>query len=465
MSVTSQNNIMDVFVVKNAAPTTYSSITNIFDTVTGGLADGEIGVVGYNATSGKEEKLVTANAGSLATYPYIRLVQRLGSELFYGSKIYAKNITKVTQKANVAFAEQVYFVGFNGSSGSLDVSQSNEFILTIAYDHDDMMWSEQKLRNSYDYYSQSPTQSGLAFSMVSQINYKENLASVNGTGKMVLAEAVSSGSFLASSAGSFTVTNGSNTITVVESAGGANDAGKYNSDAGTFAIGDTIRLGGTGNTTAVYLITGVSGAGTASCTITLSQPYQGTSGTVTAANAGYISGGNYGIKISGQPLTWTKDFFKYNKVKFHLDIKGFGNSTYDRPGSIGPNSAESTKGIGYYQEVAEWESFAAGNQGALNRMVVPLPTGRNMTLGTNTSSVTYYNTWVIEQADTQLTSNSAAIAGVSPMRIQTVLFFPDGTNGDAAQGSAAATAGLIGTSTYKLEAWFNAAGFTIAQTT
>lgn len=426
MSVTTTNNIMDVFVAGDVASATYAT-TNI--DVLASINAGEIGVVGFHAASNKEELLGATSTGAavtMANYPYIRFVKKTQSgELLYGSRIYGKDLVFAQSTKAVLAAEQAYFIGYNGTSGSLDVSQANEFILTIAYDHDDMMWSEQKLRNAYDYYSAAPTQQGLAFSMASQINYKENLGAINGTGRMVRAEVVSNGTGGTTTTG-FTVVQDSATIT--KAAHGL-----------TPSAGDLIKVGSFYYTVVSY----------ATNTITLNMPYQGASATVSVITNQTAT--LYGIKISGQPLTWKKDFFKYNKVKFHFDLKGFGATYYDRPGSITASSSESTKGKGFWQEVSELESFSAGFQGALNRMVVPLPTGLNETPtttplfgGASGGYGAYYNMWYLESRDT---NNTSAIVANAPMRIQTFCFFPDGTNGDAMQDN------LISASAFNVDAW------------
>lgn len=460
MSALTQGNILDVFVVKDQAESAWATTLRIFDTVSGGLKDGEIGVVGFNASLGKEEIMNATTISStdgITKYPYIRFVQRLGSELNYGAKIIGKNVTKVTQAAKVDPVEQVWYIGYDGitSTTDLDISAGNEFILTIAYDHDDILWSEQKLRNSYDYYEASPSKKNLAKQMCEMINYKEKLGSINGTGAMVKAELLNNSA--ATNVTSFgtnltaRVVNGSDVIVV----SGAFAAG--------ITVGTMLRLGSDAVTDPVYFVTELNNTANATNTlpargIRLNMAYQGTSngtlsvqGTANSNAGGYITtanvGAQWGIKISGLPLTWKKDFFKYNKVKFHFDIKGFGSSTITK-------DKESNKGKGYYQEVAEWESFAAGNQGALNRTVVPLPTGRTMT-DTNGTSV-IYNTWLIEQADTQITSPSASIAGAVPMKTQTAIFFVDGGNGDTTQTS------LTDSAKYALTNWFASAGHTLA---
>lgn len=411
MSTLTQKNITTVMVAKDAAGTAIASIPS--NDVLGTMADGQVIAVGVPAGGGSE--IVIPASSAAGSFESIRLVESQGGILIYSPKIKVSNIVHAGVKAYTAPTEQTYVLGFDGTSGNLDVTQSNEFIMNIVYDYDDMMWSEQKLRNAYNYYSTSPTLQGLATSMVTQINLKEKMSTLNGTGAVVSATMLTNGTFSASSGGAFTVANGSSTITTVESAGAAADAGKYAADASSMAVGDLIRIGGTGATSPVYVITAVSGIGTAAATITLNTPYQGTTGTVSAANTGIITTGatSFGIKVVGQPLTWVKDFFKYNKVKFHFEVKGFGASTNNKLCAI---CAESSKGVGSGYEVAEYESFAAGNEGALNRTMIPFPTGRTYAVSTTT-----YDTIAIESNDLE---NYSPIVGTVAMREMALVFIP-----------------------------------------
>lgn len=392
MSVFGTKNLMNVFVAKDVAGTaiTGSPVTSIVDILTD-LADGQVVAVGTPKAGGPEVVIpASPTAGDFTSF---RLVEKQNGVLNYGPKVKVSDVYFAKTKTYVAPTEQAYFIGYNGTSGSLDVSQATEFILTIAYDHDDMMWSEQKLRNAYDYYSAAPTQAGLAFSMASQINYKENLGALNGTGRMVRAEVTSNGTAGTTTAG-FTVVQDSATITKT-------------THGLTPAAGDLIKVGSFYYTVVSYTAN----------TIVLNMPYQGTSGSVSVITGQTPSA--YGIKVSGQPLTWVKDFFKFMKVKFHFDLKGFGASQYDRPGSLIAGS-ESSKGVGSSYEVAEMESFAAGFEGALNRMVVPLPAGRTYA---DTTTPKTYDVIVIESADNSIGSTNPVVAQ-APMRVQQFVCVP-----------------------------------------
>jgi hypothetical protein len=387
MSTFSTKNLMNVFVAKDVAGTALASITS---DLLATMADGQVVAVGTPAAGGNEQ-LIPASAAA-GSYSSFRLVEKQAGVLNYGPRVKVSDLILVSDKAYTAPAEQAYFIGYNGTSGSLDVSQANEFILTIAYDHDDMMWSEQKLRNAYDYYSAAPTQQGLAFSMASQINYKETLGALNGTGRMVRAEVTSNG----------TAGTTNTTWAAVQDSATITKAGH----GLTPASGDLIKVGSFYYTVVSY----------ATDTITLNMPYQGASATVSIITGQTPTA--YGIKVSGQALTWVKDFFKYNKVKFHFDLRGFGATNYDRPGSISAGSSESSKGIGTAFEVAEFESFAAGFEGALNRMVVPLPAGRTYA---DTTTPKTYDTIVFESADN---STSSPIVGTPSMKVQQFVFIP-----------------------------------------
>jgi len=386
MSVFGTKNLMNVFVGKDIAGTTISSITT---DLLSQMADGQVIAVGTPIGGGAEAVIPdrTSSGTNLGAYTHFRLVESQGGVLNYGPRVKVSDVYFAATKTYSAPVEQAYYIGYNGTSGSLDVSQANEFILTIAYDHDDMMWSEQKLRNAYDYYSVAPTQAGLAFSMASQINYKENLGAINGTGRMVRAEVATNGTSGTTTSG-FTVVQDSTTITKT-------------THGLTPAVGDLIKVGSFYYTVVSYTAN----------TIVLNMPYQGTSGTASVITGQTPT--SYGIKISGQPLTWVKDFFKFVKVKFHFDLKGFGSTIYDRPGSIGASSSESSKGYGSSYEVAEMESFAAGFEGALNRMKVPLPAGRTYA---DTTTPKTYDIMVFESADNSIGSTNPVVAQ-APMRV------------------------------------------------
>ncbi len=65
-----------------------------------------------------------------------------------------------------------------------------------------------------------------------------------------------------------------------------------------------------------------------------------------------------------------------------------------------------------------------GNEGALNRTIIPLPLGRTQAVSTST-----YDTFYLESADK---TGGGPVTGVVPMKIQTFLFLMSGSSTNAA---------------------------------
>lgn len=348
---------------------------------------------------------------------YIKFVQRSGNDLHFSPRIKVANIGKVDASLYAAPAEQVDYVGFNGTSGSITEIDYNNYFLHITYLQDKELWSEQLNRRIYHYMSgNATTQKDVATTFVELIN-KDQFA-YGGYGA-VKAEMLTNGTFTASSAGSFTVTNGSTIITVPQSGLGVNDAGKYAADASTMAVGDLLRIGGTTVGFPVYEIASISGAGTALCTITLNTPYQGASATVVAGNVGVMTAiTSYGIKLTGLALPYVAKGLKpYRKVFYNLNTVGFTSTLIT-------NSTRMSKGNGTYEQVADLEWFALGGDGIRNYMWHPIPEGR-----TDAVSGAHYNVFSLEYTNTD---EAYVISGTKPAKGLVYLFIV-GTHADGNQ--------------------------------
>jgi len=421
MSVQTQKNVMNVMVGKEIAAggsaIAVSSLQITDPTASSTyLEDGSIVALGMGASG--EVILPASSTNTIANYPSIRLVQRVGNLLNFSPTIVGTDVTAFRGKDGSAGAEQVTTVGYNGSTGSIDNS-GTDFILTYVGLWDDMMWSKQQYRKAYDYYSTAATQQSIAKQLSFDINqdmFKQTLA---GTGAQIKCEVLCDGT-AADPSGSATtaaVVNGSDIVTL--------DA----ADSSVQAIGAIIRLGtaggGRGVGVPVYIVVGIPSTDStlSSTQFRIHTYFQGTSNAALAIATASQAGGvvatatNYGLKFTGLPLTWTKDFFKYKRVSFRIELKGFGTTAVATP-------TQAALGFGDYRHVAEMESFAAGNEGALNRTIVPLPTGRQVT--PTDGSIPLYDAIVIEWADR---SKKSPISGVVPMQEQLFIFTPDSTDG------------------------------------
>lgn len=406
MSELTQKNVMDVLVGTNIAGTAIASITNDL----ANLAVGQVIAVGL----GTAGEVVLPVGGTPTNYPSIRLVRRFDSStLVYSPRIFAKDVVSYTGIDGTAgTTEQVTVVGYNGTTGSIDTS-GVDYTLTYVGDWDDMFWSEQKYRKAYNLYTTAPTQQFLAKGFTFLVNDDMFKMTLAGTGAQIKAEMLCDGTAASpGTAATAAVVNGSDIVTL-------NAA-----DAGIQTIGTILRLGtaagGRGTSVPVYVViaTPTTDSTLTSAQVRVHTYFQGTTDAALdlTADAGVVATAtNYGMKFTGLPLTWKKDFFKFKKVRFHFDLKGFGATTVSTP-------TLASKGQGDYREVAEMESFAQGSEGALNRTVVPLPTGTAATV--TDGSVAAYDCVAIQSADTSRAKSP--ITATAGMLIETRVFIPDG---------------------------------------
>jgi len=308
-------NVTQLLVAKNIAKTATANlvIQNVAQ-----IADGEVCVV-----DPRTNKQVTS-AGYTDGFPAsgFKLIQRSGSQLIHSDIIKPGTIRSMTISlpANNPAREQIDYVGFNGTSGSLDVINNNIYTIRLSIlDSTISGFMQQKIKEGFYKSNSSATESDIAAGLVASLisNYSREPV------QDLLFERVSSGVTVASSGGTWNVTKGSKYVTVAESAGGAADGGLYAADASTLAVGDFIRFGhATTNTFPIYRIVSIANAASALCTIELDVAYQGTSNAaLAAASVGCMSSAtglasDFGIKISGVaqaydgkffglPITWT----------------------------------------------------------------------------------------------------------------------------------------------------------------
>lgn len=360
MSVLSVNNLQETFVGKNISRTASAQVTD--PNATGYIADGEVVVVTGNGivydTSATQAWGPTLTS---TTTPYIQIVQRNGDNLVWSSKIYGDKLIAYRGRSRSAGQEQIYHIGYNGTSGSLDITAGLDFQLTIVENQDDMMWSEQKKKSVTSVPNNLVTsQQDLAKAIVKNVMKKYTT-----DGLSITAAMLNSGtSTILTGATTIAVTHGSNVL--VPSAAITNSG---------FGAGSVVRIGVTGtaiNTSdkvacPVYTVQGAHP--TIPNAWILDQPYAGPSNSLLSVNdTGYIAtpGANWGVRFTAKSLPFRRDFFKFKRTSFTLQMSGFGATTLSKTQEMG-------YGFGDGRLVLEEESFSKGFQGALNRMSVPLP--------------------------------------------------------------------------------------------
>lgn len=390
MSVFTTQPTFRVLIGKSVSRTASVQITDPTATSTY-IADGEIVVLDY-ATG-----LELTPGDTITEAPVIQVVQRSGNKLVYSGPISGQFVRHFDGKDGVAAQEQITFVGFNGTSGEIDTTaESRLFKITYTYDY--QMWSEQLKTRIYQHKGTTPTQAEIAESIARQINLDE---ATNVKTEILLdaaADVLAGGSNLS-------VFNGSAVVLTTAD------------ETANIAAGDYLRIGAEDTVTVgVYLVTAVTAT-----TITLSMPYQGATATVLNANTGNIDAAvadaaDAGIKLTGLALKFDKAYYSYLKVTFLV-----GTPTDGWGSTLVTNSQTANPGTGVFEQVASLEWFALGEEGALNRTVVPLPEGRS-----DATSGALYDAISIVYSDQSDTNHP--VSGVKPSGQHLYIFIVDGAS-------------------------------------
>jgi hypothetical protein len=379
MSVLSVQNLQETLVGKNIARTANVQITD--PSASAYIADGEVVVL--NSTGAP---MTTSTTNTYAASPWIQIVQRNGDNLVFSGKISGDKVTAYRGKAGATGQEQIYHIGYNGTSGSLDITSGLDFQLTVIENQDDMMWSEQKKKNVvYVPNNLVTSQLDLAKAIV-----KNQMKKYTTDGSAITACMLNSGtSTVLTGASTVAVTHGSDVI--VPSAAITNSG---------FGAGSIVRIGVTGTAinssdkVACPVYTVKAAHPTIANAWILDMPYAGPSNSALSVNdTGYIAtaGTSWGVRFTGKALPYRRDFFKFKRVGFTLQMSGFGATVLSK-------TQDSTYGSGDGRLVLEEESFSKGFEGALNRMTVPLPlANETFTADASTAStinLTYHDAFV-----------------------------------------------------------------------
>lgn len=398
MSTLSVKNSTNVMIGKSVARTASVQISDPSASSTY-IADGEIVVLDYQGA-------VLTPGKTISDSPFITLVQRSGSNLIFSARIDGMHMLAYTGKSGSAAVEQVNTLGYDGSTGTIDLTTVSK-LLKITYTFDELMWSNQPMRKVYQ--SVSTTQAKVADDIASQMNadsYNALMASGVASSGFISAVVLSNDAAAALGAGTVSVTKGSKVIVASSASHG-------------LTVGEWIRIGSVATTTdPVYKVTAVSGVN-----ITVSMPYQGstatgvTAGQITTANAATMAAG---VKMTGLPLTTSinpNGDFKYLKVSFIVH-PGDGFGATDNANVTAP-----ARGNGVFEEVRELAWFAKGFEGAMYRTQVPF---ENTTY--DAVSGTLYDTIFLNYEDGM---DYAPVSGYKPARQSLYIFLADGASQQA----------------------------------
>lgn len=282
--------------------------------------------------------------------------------------IQLKGITKVIRKSYVAPVEEVVNFGYIGSGAStLNAPlNSTEYTFIVEYKDDQRVMHMRPTRSIYTYVSDSTaTLIEIVGAIVRKINADKNA--------LVAATMLTDGTFTAL-ANNATVTNESKSVA---------------STAHGLAVGDLVRIGGTGATSPVYLVKTITDANN----FVLDSFYQGATATVLAANIGKITVQTlYGIQLTGQAVT-------YNGIDLYQKVNFVASMYTDDAYEVATISTTLDYGQGYWQQIRDAEYFAQGYLGVTNRTLFPSANLGSGTPATRAVLNNTYNTMVIEHTD------------------------------------------------------------------
>ena len=349
-----QNDVMTLLIGKDlgaVSPTT--AVNGVIDAYTK-LADGELAVVNAHH---KVQSATSVLTDDLVKLYGIKVLQRSGTKLLSSDFIKQDNILKYKGQVDVAAAEQVTYIGYNGTTGSIEAANSKLYVVRINLKEQDYTGFGQQIILNAPYKSDaSATQlevaTGVALAMANTVNRQ--------TVKPYQVELIADVAYAATAAfaNTCTIVKGEKTVTC-----GTNTDYNTNVD---LAIGDYVRFSAAPATTGCLVSDGIYKVMTlpSTTTFTVDRPIEEESGAFTSGKAGAtvltaakMAAANLGVKLTGIARTFTLGKFSYSKVSFEVGLdssSSFGDTlvTY---------TTAMTLGQGTYYEIAQLEWDLLGN--------------------------------------------------------------------------------------------------------
>jgi len=354
------------------------------------LASGQVGVFANGSQTPKTDALA---AGDIFTIAY----KNADGEVVNTPHIEYSNILRKSSTAYAAATQKKVYVGYNGTTGSINVENSDSYILSVILKDTTTAFATHPPYEYAEYQSDADaTEKEIAEGIIASAIL--NMTAIYKTNKKVMVQPGLIASAAVTTANALdnntTVVQGSNTITVATNL-------QYNAGGGTLAVGDFVRIGtvggGTALTSEVYKVTAIN-----SLVVTLDRPVVEASGTyatatddvevITAATAANVAT-NWGISLTGVAQEFKAGLLKYQVVDFEAVLN---SSAFDN--TLITTATARTKGTGTYEEIAEIESFLKGNRGETFR-VASYPVTKTL----DATSGKTYDVIVFDYKDTSVT--------------------------------------------------------------
>jgi len=336
MALDSKNNIKSVFIVPSGA-----AIVTTGATVTpGSIGTGKIVVANMS-----NEIL---DSTTVLDFDKIKIIKDRGANNPLQQVVLTlPSIVTFTGVSGEPAVEQVSYIGWNGTAGSMDDTDNNFFLIKLEHVPNAFLYGKRPANYKYGTYqssgaaSQLEVANGLVNSLVA--NFRPNRT----TDWRVKSELVNSGGGTAITGAptSFSFTRYSKKVTYA------------GTDPSNVVAGDYLRVNGLTPGDPVYKVASIN---TTTNTILLDTVYQGDTATILNAAMEVVTiaglGANWGIKITGIRQKYDVNRWRqYDKVRFNTFLEGFTNSV------VTTTAAED--GIAVYEQVANDEYISWGDEG------------------------------------------------------------------------------------------------------
>jgi hypothetical protein len=334
---------------------------------------------GVVAMISDENKVITSATSNVATSPLyerVRIAQSQGAgEPLIISAPIKRSTAQAFAKLYAAAAQQVSYVGYNGTAGNIVLpSAGTSIIMRNTFTTNFIQFSDKLQESIVGYKTTSAdtiatVAAKLTNAAIIDVQRYVNIPYLveriaNGTRNP--ATAATSGankSVLVVGAGTPLVTASvSKNSTAISLAVATSTISSVN-----FAVGDFIELGGV-----AYTITAVGSTGGATISLTLDIPYQGaTNSAIAAANIKFWNSADptaWGIRLTGvKQVKFQEGVFRYETSKWTTTLQNApGTTVYDK-------SVLATEGHGTYEQIAEEEWFYQLSEGFADNVTIQVP--------------------------------------------------------------------------------------------
>jgi hypothetical protein len=346
MALDSKNNIKSVFIVPDLTAVTSGTITP-------GSTNG--GVAGSVVVANMSNEVLDAT--TVLNYSKIKIIKDRGANNPLQQVVLDLNqISAWGATPGRAATEQVDYIGYNGTSGNIQVLAENFYLIKLEHVPNAFAYGKRPANYKYGTY-QSPA--GLTQNAAGQLNVANGLVNSlvtnfrpnRTTDWRVKSELVNSGAGAAITGAptSFTFTRYSKTVTYV------------GTDPTNVVAGDYLRVNGLTPGDPVYKVASITPA---TNTIILDTVYQGDTATILNAAMEVVTvaglGADWGIKITGIKQKYDVNRWRqYDKVRFNTFLEGFPNTA--TPTAVTTTAA--FDGVAVYEQVANDEYISWGDEG------------------------------------------------------------------------------------------------------